>query len=57
MAKNTIVENREATSLRIVCQGLTAEAKGTPAICIVVAAIIICLVVLLWRFETLHFTF
>jgi flagellar biosynthesis/type III secretory pathway M-ring protein FliF/YscJ len=54
---STIVRNRETTSLRIVWQDLSAEAKGIPAISIVVAAIIVVFVVLLWRLEPLHFTF
>ena len=57
MAYDTIIGNRETTSLRIGWQDLTAEAKGIPAISIVVAAIIVVFVVLLWRIEPLHFTF
>jgi hypothetical protein len=44
---STIEKNREPTSLRIVWRSLSAEAKGIPAISIVVAALIVVFVVFL----------
>lgn len=54
---NPFVQNCEPTSLRIVWQDLSAEAKGTHAVSIVVVAIIVVFVVFFWQLESVHFTF